>query len=203
MRKTAAERKNEAVEAALRLAVDIGPNRVTTAAIAEALGVTQAALFRHFPRKMDIWMAASTWLAEQTADRCRPAVAGEPDSALCRLQALVCGQIDLIVRTPAIAMLLFSTELNIENGPLRDSLASLLARFEARLARLLDDARAGGEIRPDVDPGRVAGVIASLVAGTAARWWLEGTLFDLMAESTESLRLVLDGLSDRSDRRSD
>ena len=49
MRKSAELRKAEIVAAVLDLADRIGPDRVTTGAAAAAVGVSQAALFRHFP----------------------------------------------------------------------------------------------------------------------------------------------------------
>ena len=50
-------RKAEIVRTVLALADRIGPDRVTTGAAAAAVGVTQAALFRHFPTKAALWLA--------------------------------------------------------------------------------------------------------------------------------------------------
>ena len=51
MRKTSDLRKAEIVATILGLADRIGPDRVTTGAVAIEVGVTQAAIFRHFPTK--------------------------------------------------------------------------------------------------------------------------------------------------------
>jgi len=51
VRKSAELRKAEIVATVLDLADRIGPDRVTTGAVASQIGVTQAALFRHFPTK--------------------------------------------------------------------------------------------------------------------------------------------------------
>ncbi|MEJ2019266.1 MAG: helix-turn-helix domain containing protein, partial [Maritimibacter sp.] len=50
-RKSASDRKAEIVETAIRLSADVGPNRVTTQHLADAVGVTQPAIFRHFATK--------------------------------------------------------------------------------------------------------------------------------------------------------
>ena len=44
-------RKAVIVETALRLSDEAGPELVTTEKIASALGLTQPAIFRHFPKK--------------------------------------------------------------------------------------------------------------------------------------------------------
>ena len=65
MRKSAELRKAEIVATVLDLADRIGPDRVTTGAVASQIGVTQAALFRHFPTKADLLdEVAARWLQD-------------------------------------------------------------------------------------------------------------------------------------------
>ncbi|MFM9916985.1 MAG: TetR/AcrR family transcriptional regulator, partial [Rhizobacter sp.] len=58
------ERQAEIVSAALRLARDASPALITTTDIAAAIGVTQGAVFKHFPTKDAIWLAAMRWVRE-------------------------------------------------------------------------------------------------------------------------------------------
>ena len=64
MRKRAELRKAEIVAALLGLADSIGPDRVTTGAVASSIGITQAALFRHFPTKDTLWQTVAEHVAE-------------------------------------------------------------------------------------------------------------------------------------------
>jgi TetR/AcrR family transcriptional regulator len=194
MGRPAAIRKSEMVEATLRLMVDVGPDRVTTAAVAAAVGISQAALFRHFPRKADLWMAVLDWLTGETAEgRWRVALA-IPGTALDRLRALLLGQLDLIARTPAVPALLFSRELHVENEALRAGLAGLMERFQGHLRDLVAEAEAEGRLNPAVDPDAVSRLLASLVPGTATRWSLTGHRFDIVSEGQQALEIVLAGL---------
>ena len=56
-------RQAEIVAAALRLAQLSSPESITTADLAGALGLSQGALFKHFPSKDAVWLAAMTWVA--------------------------------------------------------------------------------------------------------------------------------------------
>ena len=58
------ERRREIVAAVLELARERGPDSITTQAIADRIGVTQGALFRHFPDKEAIWLAVFAWVRE-------------------------------------------------------------------------------------------------------------------------------------------
>ena len=47
---------------AIDLAAKRGVESVTTQDMADAMGLTQGAIFRHFPTKDDIWLAAIHWV---------------------------------------------------------------------------------------------------------------------------------------------
>src|SRR6187455_3079115 len=71
------ERRVEIVQAVLGLAGERGPDAITTQAIAERIGVTQGALFRHFPDKDAMWVAVFEWVRRALAAR-------EPGARVCR-----------------------------------------------------------------------------------------------------------------------
>jgi len=60
----AQERRAATVEAVVDLAAEQNPADITTTAIAERMGLTQGALFRHFPNKDAILEAAMSWVSE-------------------------------------------------------------------------------------------------------------------------------------------
>ena len=64
-RQSAQDRKAQIVVEVLRLADEIGPDRLSTTDVARAIGISQPAIFRHFPTKGALWLA----VAEDIADR--------------------------------------------------------------------------------------------------------------------------------------
>jgi AcrR family transcriptional regulator len=58
------ERREEIIRVTLELAADQGPDDVTTQDMAQAMGVTQGAVFRHFPSKDAIWLAVMQWVRD-------------------------------------------------------------------------------------------------------------------------------------------
>ena len=69
------ERRAATVEALIDLAARQNPSDITTAAIAERMGLTQGALFRHFPSKDAIVQACMTWVSERLLARIDKAAA--------------------------------------------------------------------------------------------------------------------------------
>ncbi len=185
MRKRAELRKAEIVAAVLDLADRIGPDRVTTGAVASAVGVTQAALFRHFPTKAALWQAVAEHVAEGLGAAWDTAL-NLGDGPLERLRALIAAQFAQIAATPALPMLLFSRELNVDNAELRATFRGRLMAFRSLLAREVGAGQEAGLLRGDVAADDAAVLLTSLVQGVAIRWALGARDFDL---SEEGLRL--------------
>ena len=180
-RQSAEERKAQIVAEVLRLADEIGPDRLSTTDVARAIGLSQPAIFRHFPTKGALWLA----VAEQIADRLQhdwaaaEAGASEPHA---RLKALIGAQLTAISATPALPSILFSRELQVDNQALRDVFRGLLGAFQSHLVAAIRDLQAAGDLYPDVSPEDVAILLTSLVQGVAIRWTLGARGFSLVPE---------------------
>lgn len=186
MRKSAQLRKAEIVAAVLDLADRIGPDRVTTSAAASAVGVSQAALFRHFPTKDAMWLAVTDHVAGELTTAWERALAGT-DEPIDRLKTLMAAQLGQIAATPALPMLLFSRELNVGNDTLRAAFRDLLMRFQALITAELTRGQDMDCLRRDLAPTDAAVLLISLVQGMAIRWSLGARNFPLVGEG---MRLV-------------
>ena len=189
-RKPADRRRAEILEAALDLADERGPDRLTTGAIARAVGLTQAGIFRHFPTKQAIWEAVVAKIAEAMVAGWSDAL-GRHDRPLARLRGLVESQLRLIQSTSAIPAILFSRELHVENDLLRKALLELMGQFQATLRAEVTEAQDEGMLRPEPDPADVAILLIGLVQGLALRWSLSGRTFSLTEEGARLLDLQL------------
>lgn len=194
IRKTAEIRKAEIIDAVLRLSDIHGPDRLTTDAIANAVGLTQPGIFRHFPKKQDIWEAVAARIGTMMKSLWANAQDSE-DLATDRIRSLIRAQLRLIQSTPAIPAILFSRELHSKNNILRNAFSSLMGRFHQVISGLVAQACAAGELRDNLDPDDAAFLIIGLVQGLAMRWSISGRNFDLAEEGSRLLELQLQGLA--------
>lgn len=194
MRKPADLRKAEIIATVLALADRIGPDRVTTGAVAAAVGVTQAALFRHFPTKAAMWQAVAEHIADQLSAAWDSALS-QSSGAAARLRALLKAQLGQIAATPALPMLLFSRELNVENEVLRGTFRGRLAAFQALLIDEIRQGQAMGLFSADVRAPDAAVLLTSLIQGVAIRWTLGARDFALVDEGLRLLDVQLRLLS--------
>jgi AcrR family transcriptional regulator len=185
-RKTATNRKAEIVATTLRLADELGPDRLTTQAVADAVGLTQPGVFRHFPTKQGLWLAVAEAIDATMTEAWQAALASSY-APLDRLALLIRTQLHQIEGNPAIPAILHSRELQTENAELRDRFRSLMIRLQWLLRAELIAARDVGLIRGDVDPDDGAILLISLVQGLAIRWALGSRSFALEAEGARLL----------------
>ena len=191
-RKTAEQRKSEIVAATLKLAFEVGPDGITTERIAHKVGISQPAVFRHFPKKDDIWAAVIEWIGGRLARRWDKALEDNAEP-LDQLHAVLRTQLELIQRTPAIPAILLSRELHVRNRALRNALTNLMGRFHSLLRDVLDSGVRDGTLRDDLDTVDAAFVIIALVQGMAVRWSLSERCFDLVEEGGRLLTVTLHG----------
>lgn len=190
MRKTSDLRKAEIVATILGLADRIGPDRVTTGAVAAEVGVTQAAVFRHFPTKAAMWNAVADHVADALTTAWDEALA-KTEPPVDRVKALIGAQLDQIAMTPAMPMLLFSRELNVENAALRAAFRGRLAAFHGHLVHQVAEGQQSQSLRRDVAAEDVAVLLTSLVQGVAIRWSLGARDFALRPEGLRLLDVQL------------
>lgn len=189
-RKPAGDRKTEIVEALLDLADRVGPDRLTTNDIAREIGVTQAAIFRHFPTKADLWLEAGDVIAGRLTQAWGRALASDPTPG-GRLRGLIAAQLRQIEAAPALPAILHSRELNVDNAGLRDRFRGLLMQFQGHLVANLEGMISDGSMGARVRAADAAELLISLVQGVAIRWSLGSRGFSLPDEGMRLLDVQL------------
>lgn len=144
------ERRAATVEAVVRLAGEQNPSDITTAAIARRMGLTQGALFRHFPTKDAILQAAMSWAAGRLLARMDQA-AGGTESPVAALEAIFMTHIDFVSEHPGVPRMLFC-ELQRPGETLpKRVVQTLIQRYGERLRLLLEAGKTQGELDEDLD----------------------------------------------------
>lgn len=189
-RKPADQRKSEIVETTLRLADKVGPDRLATSQVAQAIGLTQAAIFRHFPTKQDLWEAVAARIGEKFQQRWN-AAQSKVDDPVSQLRKLIAAQLKLIQSVPAIPAILFSRELHVENKALRIIFAEFMKTFHTRVKTLVAAGQQTKLLNPEIEATDAALLIIGLVQGTVLRWSVSGRSFSLAEEGSRLLDIQL------------
>lgn len=132
-------RAQEILQALARMLEVSRGGRITTAALAAEIGVSEAALYRHFPSKTRMYEGLIDFIEETIFARVRTIVSDEPDAvAQCyRILSLV---LAFSEKNPGITRILNGDALTGETERLHDRVAQLFDRLESQLKQTLREA---------------------------------------------------------------
>ena len=167
------ERRAVTVEAVIALAAEQNPGEITTAAIARHMGLTQGALFRHFPSKEAILQAVMEWVAERLLARVDKA-AQAAVSPLAALEAIFMTHIDFIAQHPGVPRMLFGELQRAVDTPAKRMARTMLDRYGKRLSALIEQGKAQGELAAEVNTAAAATLFIGAIQGLVMQSLLAG-----------------------------
>lgn len=155
-------RRSEAIAAVIGLAARCDPAEITTGQIAATMGVSQGALFRHFPDKQSIWTAVLDWTCTELQRRFEGIV---PLPPLDRLEAMLAAHIGFIMENTGVPRILWGELQRAGETPAKAIVRQLMATYRARVAGELSAAHAAGQIAVDADLEAATVMFLALVQG--------------------------------------
>lgn len=162
-RRTGAETREEILREAAALIAERGYRHMTMKAVAERVGVTEPAVYRHFPGKADLLTA----VFRQVVAEAHLTMSDEAGKGV--LETVPASVADMT--DPGRAMLRRLIIEMYSAAALEGDVAALAEDFvsgaAARLRGQLQDAAAAGEIPADTPAGFIQGLVHLLMAGLA------------------------------------
>ena len=159
-RKPADARRREIADAALRVVAEQGLPRFTAAAIAREVGVTDAALFKHFPTKEAIVLAVLDRVEEILFESFPP----EDPDPIARLGRFFERRVAVVRENPGVARVIGS-ELLAQVAPPEGvaRVAAFRRRSRTFVRRTLEEARRGGALAPGLEPDAAAVLVLGAI----------------------------------------
>lgn len=175
-------RREITVEAVLGLAAEQNPTDITTAAIARRMGLSQGAIFRHFPSKEALLESVMEWVAARLTARLEQARAAAPDP-LAALEAMFTAHVDFIAEHPGVPRLLLGELQRAEDTPAKRIARALLEGYGARIGALLEQLRDRGALRAGLDTGDAVVAFIGAVQGLAMQSLIAGDIGRIRAQA--------------------
>lgn len=183
------ERKNQIVEATLKLVARCGVQGTTLHRIAKEVGVTHPALYAHFENRREILIAALDVLFDRILEGHKVFT---QENALERLRALTLHHTKLVssASDSFVAPLFEFLAASPEEG-LREELAAREQVLNQDLADIIREGQQQGTIRADVDPEVTAWLITSRHWGEDVAVLMGVMNGGYLAGSTQLLDLII------------
>lgn len=196
LRQSTQARQREIVATVLALARERGPDAITTQAIADRMGVTQGAVFRHFPDKEAIWLAVFAWVRESLGAAFAAAL-GKANSPLARIEQAFLAHVSFIAANPGVPRVMFHELQYPGDSPVRTDVRTMITGYRQRLMQLFAQAKANGELPDDLDTALASVLFIGAVQGLVIQTALAGDEATMVKRARKMWPLLLDGYRGR------
>jgi TetR/AcrR family transcriptional regulator len=160
------ERRLQILQTLAQMLQEPGSDRVTTAALAGRLEVSEAALYRHFASKAQMFEGLILFIEQSVFGLINQIVGQEPDP-LKQLRQIVLMLLGFAERNPGMTRVLIGDALVTEDGRLQSRINQLHDRIEASVKQCFRNAVEQGRLPAENDPATRANLVLAFVLG---RW---------------------------------
>ena len=147
--------------------------RITTARLAKQVGVSEAALYRHFPSKSKMFEGLIEFIEETLFSRVNIILA-EESSAADRCDKMLHLLLTFTERNPGITRILTGDALAGETERLHARVAQLFDRFETQLKQVLREAEMREGLRPVLPVNTAANLLLATAEGRISQYVRSG-----------------------------
>ena len=187
------ERKNQILQTLAQMLEGPAAERITTAALAARIGVSEAALYRHFKGKADMF-AGLIDFTEQTLFSLINKITSEEQSGLRQTEAIISMLLGFAQKNRGMTRVLIGDALVTEDEALQSRINQIHDRLEAALKQALRFAITQKEIAGDVDPAAQANALMSFVAGRWHQYAKSGFRRDPMEHWQKQWKQLMEGV---------
>ena len=190
MRETKLNRRQQILET-LAMELEQSPGEtITTSALAKAVGVSEAALYRHFASKAKMFEGLIEFIEESVFGLINRILA-EEKSAMVRIEKILQLVLGFAQKNPGLTRLLMGDVLVGETDRLRKRIDKFYERLETQLKQVIREGEAAQELKPGQQVAAKANLILTVMQGKIqqfVRTEFKSQPLDLWEEQWQMLR---------------
>jgi TetR/AcrR family transcriptional regulator len=166
-------RRQQILEALAHMLEASPGERITTAGLAKTVGVSEAALYRHFPSKSKMFEGLIEFIEETIFSRVHLIIT-EEQTALARCEKILGLLLGFAERNPGISRILTGDALTGETERLRTRVSQFYDRLETELRQILNQAELREGMRTSVPVATAANLLLATAEGRVGQFVRSG-----------------------------
>jgi TetR/AcrR family transcriptional regulator len=166
---TKPNRRQQILETLARELENNPGSRITTASLAKAVGVSEAALYRHFASKAKMFEALIDF-AEESVFGIITTILTQEQDVIIRCEKIMQLLLGFSERNPGITRILLGDALVGENEKLRVRVMQFFERLETQFKQILREANLSNNTRAAISIDAAANQIMALIEGKMSQY---------------------------------
>jgi len=171
-RKKKSQRKDEILQT-LALMLENQEGKITTASLAKKVGVSEAALYRHFPGKAKMFEGLIKFIEDSLFTRIN-LIIKEQQSTLIRCEQLLTLLLGFAEHNPGLCRLLTGDALVGEDEELRNRITRLFDRIESQIKQILRETEIREGKKVALSTTAAASMLLAIVEGRIVQYVRSG-----------------------------
>lgn len=142
------DRRQQILEVLTRMLEEDNGGRITTARLAQEVGVTEAALYRHFPSKGKMFEALIEFIEEAVFTRVHRINQEESTRAVEKLQKVLTLVLAFAEKNAGLCRIMMGDALQGENPKVRQRARQFFERLETEIRQVIRQAELNEKLKP-------------------------------------------------------
>lgn len=193
-RESKAVRQEQIISAILKIVASKGLNNLTTAALAQEVGLTEGALFKHFASKEEMLKAAvrkaGYSLTSKVAEIATSTLPPEE-----KMKALLNFHLELLEANPDMSRIIFgiifSDEVYTSYPSLKGIIREVLDEYASHVEAIFQQGVDQGLFKPRLSSHRLPYILIGLIQGALIRWHLYEGKLSLKEEAEQIYQVMM------------
>ncbi len=193
MRQVQTARQKEITVAALELISEKGIQGLTIKNLANKIGITEPAIYRHYDSKIDILIAVLDLFKQNTEQLFEKELKDE-GKAIDKIEHLFTKHFTSFSATPALVSVIFSEEIFRNEPVLIDKIAEVIDKNDKILITIISKGQKTGEIRTDIEAKYLSTMIMGTLRLFVKKWQFSAFSYDLPGEGKkliDSIKILI------------
>jgi AcrR family transcriptional regulator len=177
-------RQQQIVEAAGNLISKYGSEHLTVKRIAAEVGISEAAIYRHFKSKKSILSFLLTHSEEAILRDISPATVGNEPVTLDTIEEIIRNHFSAIGMRKGVSFQIIAEVISLGDRKLNKQAYQTVEKYISRLNDLLTEGVRNGAVQKDIDLDSSALLLFTLIQGLVNIWSLSDGSFNLLNKFT-------------------
>jgi AcrR family transcriptional regulator len=177
-------RQQQIIDAAGRLIFKYGSEHLTVKRIAAEVGISEAAIYRHFTSKKSILSFLLSHIEKVLLRDISPEGAGNEPVTLDTIEKILRSHFSTIGMRKGISFQVIAEIISLGDRKLNKQASQTIDKYILRLKELLTDGVRDGAVRQNIDLDASATLLFALIQGLVNIWALREGSFNLIEKYT-------------------
>ncbi|MDX9694459.1 MAG: TetR/AcrR family transcriptional regulator [Bacteroidales bacterium] len=187
------DRQKEIILVSLELIDKKGIQGLTIKNLANKIGISEPAIYRHYENKIQILIGILDFFKSNTEDFFTKELKNDNNSVE-KIERLFSNHFRTFSATPSLVSVVFSEEIFRNETILIEQIAEIMTKNNMVLSNIIETGQNKGEIRTDINPSYLSIMILGSLRMFVKQWQMSNYSFDLVkkgADFINSLKLLI------------